>query len=66
MSTYYKLGQDINFPPVNFAWTTDQTFFGDQQVNRHVDVRGSHAAVIRQIGAASTVMTKNGTEVTSH
>ena len=67
MAAYFKVGLTLNEPPINFdAWTLDT--YGPlhasiganiQQVNWHVDVRGDHASIIRNIGARSTVLLKN-------
>lgn len=47
----YLLGQDQSFPATNFnSWTG---------ASQHVNVQGSHGTLIRQIGAASTVLLKN-------
>ncbi|KAG9032819.1 hypothetical protein FRB95_000985 [Tulasnella sp. JGI-2019a] len=43
LSSWYLLGQDKNYPPVNLNAT----------------VQGNHKTLIRQIGAASTVLLKN-------
>ncbi|KAK7036371.1 Fn3-like domain-containing protein [Favolaschia claudopus] len=45
-AAYYKFGQDFGYPPVSIS-----------DVN--VNVQGNHAQLIRQIGAASTVLLKN-------
>lgn len=70
MAAYYKVGRDTHQIPVNFnSWTHD-TYgpiyayagpeYGVGRINEHVDVRGgNHAALIRGIGAASTVLLKN-------
>ena len=67
MAAYFKVGLTLNEPPINYdSWTLNT--FGPlhasigsniQQVNFHVDVRGEHASVIRNIGARSTVLLKN-------
>jgi beta-glucosidase len=57
----------LDEPPINFNSFTLETYGpvhasvgGDiQQVNWHVDVRGDHASVIRNIGARATVLLKN-------
>lgn len=67
IAAYYYVGRDKTQTDVNFSsWTTDtyswlQYFVGSnwQQVNGHVDVRGDHANIIRDIGAKSTVLLKN-------
>lgn len=67
MAAYFKVGLTLDEPPINFdSWTLDT--YGPlhasvganiQQVNWHVDVRGDHASLIRNIGARSTVLLKN-------
>ncbi|CAL3964776.1 hypothetical protein PZA11_002296 [Diplocarpon coronariae] len=67
MSSYFKVGLTLDEPEINFSsWTLDT--FGPlhalvganiQQVNSHVDVRGDHATLIRDIGARATVLLKN-------
>jgi hypothetical protein len=67
MAAYFKVGLTLNEPPINMdSWTLDT--YGPlhasvgadiQQVNWHVDVRGDHASLIRNIGARSTVLLKN-------
>src|SRR5271156_2995122 len=67
MAGFYKVGRDTAQVPINFdSWTLDtyapihyavESSVG--LVNEHVDVRGEHAAVIREVGRASTVLLKN-------
>ena len=73
MAAFYYVGRDQNEVDINFSsWTLDT--YGPEHalvssndtntilVNEHVDVRfinGDHAAVIRQVGSASTVLLKN-------
>jgi beta-glucosidase-like glycosyl hydrolase len=67
MAAYFKVGLTLHEPAINFdSWTLDT--YGPlhasvgadvQQVNWHVDVRGDHASLIRNIGARSTVLLKN-------
>ncbi|KAL1971151.1 hypothetical protein VTN77DRAFT_102 [Rasamsonia byssochlamydoides] len=67
MSAYYKVGRDRYSVPINFdSWTLDTYGYEHYavsknwaKVNEHVDVRGNHAEIIRQIGAASAVLLKN-------
>ncbi|MCJ1392303.1 hypothetical protein MMC18_005170 [Xylographa bjoerkii] len=67
MAAYFYLGEDMNFPELNFAEGTLATYgyefpraSGDfQQINFHVDVRDDHATIIRNVGANSIVMLKN-------
>ncbi|RAL64665.1 hypothetical protein DID88_001698 [Monilinia fructigena] len=67
MSAYYKVGRDTAKIPVNFnSWNLST--YGYQhplanedftQINQHVNVQDSHAKLIREIGAKSTVLLKN-------
>jgi beta-glucosidase-like glycosyl hydrolase len=67
MAAFFKVGMTVNQPPINFdSWTLDtygplHASVGSdiQQVNFHVDVRGDHATLIRNIGARGTVLLKN-------
>ncbi|KAF7303827.1 Beta-glucosidase [Mycena indigotica] len=73
-AAYYRLGQDKNYPSVNFAQLTQQTYLNGQLVNEHIkylslfalvradlelSVQGHHYKVIREIGAASAILLKN-------
>ena len=68
MASYYYVGRDVHHVPTNFdSWT--QNTFGHVSaidtnspigvVNEHVNVQAEHRAVIRAVGAASTVLLKN-------
>ncbi|ESZ90439.1 glycoside hydrolase family 3 protein [Sclerotinia borealis F-4128] len=67
MSAYYKIGRDTAKVPVNFnSWNLST--YGYQhplanedftQINQHINVQDNHAALIREIGAKSTVLLKN-------
>lgn len=67
MAAFFKVGLPLDQPPINFdSWTLDTygplQFSGGanhQQINHHVDVRGDHASLIREIGGRSTVLLKN-------
>ena len=69
MAAYYYVGRDQHNTSVNFdSWSYDTygplhyvggAEYGTGLINQHVDVRGDHAALIRQIGSASTVLLKN-------
>ncbi|KAI2468592.1 glycoside hydrolase family 3 protein [Annulohypoxylon bovei var. microspora] len=68
MAAYFKVGRTVEEQiPINFdSWTRDTYGFshasaseGNEQVNWHVDVRGDHGDLIREIGAKSTVLLKN-------
>ncbi|KAI5195565.1 glycoside hydrolase family 3 protein [Aureobasidium subglaciale] len=69
LAGWYLVGGDTEVPHPNFqSWTPD-TFgavhahvgssWGTGLVNQHVDVRREHGRLIREIGAASTVLLKN-------
>ncbi|KAJ7262071.1 beta-glucosidase [Mycena rebaudengoi] len=54
LAAWYLVGQDSGYPAVNFdAWNNNAAF------NQHVNVQSNHGTLIRQIGAASTVLLKN-------
>ena len=67
VAAWYYVGRDTQAVPINFdSWTLDT--YGYEQfivnegyglINEHVDVRAEHGNLIRQIGAASTVLLKN-------
>ncbi|KAF7309113.1 Fn3-like domain-containing protein [Mycena kentingensis (nom. inval.)] len=61
VATWYKFGQDKGYPEVNFDQRTQNTFSADDGtlVNEHVNVQGDHYKLIREMGAASTVLLKN-------
>lgn len=67
MAAYYYVGRDQAYVPTNFdSWSRDtygpiHASVGGQigLINSHIDVRRNHAAVIRQIAGASTVLLKN-------
>lgn len=71
LAAWYLVGRDKATIPINLnSWTLDtygfQHFIASQGytlVNQHVDVRGEHSTLIRQIGAASTVLLKNTNNV---
>ncbi|EJD48586.1 hypothetical protein AURDEDRAFT_112989 [Auricularia subglabra TFB-10046 SS5] len=53
LTPWYRLGQDKDFPPLNFNVQGSGN-------NQHVNVRtDAHTKLIREIGAASTVLLKN-------
>ncbi|KAL8714078.1 MAG: hypothetical protein Q9220_001806 [cf. Caloplaca sp. 1 TL-2023] len=67
MAAWYYVGRDTSQIPINFdSWTVDtfgyQHFIAEEGyglINEHVDVRAEHGTLIRQLGAASTVLLKN-------
>ena len=67
IAAWYYVGRDNTAVPINFdSWTTDTYTYehyvakqGNILANEHVDVRADHGNLIRQIGAASTVLLKN-------
>ena len=67
MASYFYLGEDKDFPDLNFAQGYLPTFgfeyptamLNYTQVNEHVDVRDAHAQIIRAVGSNSIVLLKN-------
>ena len=67
MAAYYYVGRDNSSRPINFdSWSTDTFGYehyivkeGYGLINEHIDVRAEHGNLVRQIGAASTVLLKN-------
>ncbi|MCJ1407732.1 hypothetical protein MMC19_001803 [Ptychographa xylographoides] len=67
VAAWYFVGRDTAQVPINFdSWTL--ATYGYQHyaagvdvrlINEHVDVRADHAAIVRDIGSASTVLLKN-------
>ncbi|KAG8991387.1 hypothetical protein FRB94_012540 [Tulasnella sp. JGI-2019a] len=55
IAAWYLTGQDKNFPAVNFN-AFNRT---DEATNEHTNVEGDHYKIVREIGAASTVLLKN-------
>ncbi|KAJ3413135.1 hypothetical protein HDV05_008473 [Chytridiales sp. JEL 0842] len=52
LAAWLKMGQDKNFPATNFnSW--------DPSKSQGIDVQADHKKVIREVGAASTVLVKN-------
>lgn len=67
MAAFYKVGRDTNQVDINYSsWTNETTGpqywhskTGNKTVNKHVNVQGNHAELIREIGAKSVVLLKN-------
>ncbi|KAF7375316.1 Beta-glucosidase [Mycena sanguinolenta] len=59
IAAWYKMGQDTGYPDVSFSQLTEATFLNGELVNEHVNVQGDHYKIIREIGAASTILLKN-------
>ena len=68
MTAYFKVGRTVeNQPEINFSsWSRDTFSYlhpasqeNWQQVNYQIDVRGDHAAHIREAGAKGSVLLKN-------
>ena len=67
MASFFYLGQDKDFPELNFAQGYLPTFGYEYptamvdytQVNEHVDVRDAHSQVIRAVGSNSILLLKN-------
>ena len=56
LAAWYLLGQDSpSYPSTNFNAFLPQ----DAATNEHIDVMGDHYKLVREIGAASTVLLKN-------
>ncbi|KAK7034732.1 hypothetical protein VNI00_012139 [Paramarasmius palmivorus] len=55
LAAWYLLGQDTDFPSVNF--NSFDPF--DPATNEHIDVQADHSDLVRQIGSASIVLLKN-------
>ncbi|EJD47277.1 hypothetical protein AURDEDRAFT_62469 [Auricularia subglabra TFB-10046 SS5] len=58
-AAWYKLGQDKNYPKVNFDVITTDDFRNGVRTNEHVNVQDNHKDIIREVGAASIVLLKN-------
>ncbi|CAE6446591.1 unnamed protein product [Rhizoctonia solani] len=50
----YLVGQDKNYPDLSF-----DAFRPLDPINKHIDVQEDHYKIVREMGAASTVMLKN-------
>jgi beta-glucosidase-like glycosyl hydrolase len=60
LASWYLLRQDSpSYPPVSFSFFEPDS----DQYNTHVDVQDSHFKLVREMGAASTVLLKNKNNV---
>ncbi|KAJ7445265.1 glycoside hydrolase superfamily [Mycena latifolia] len=59
IATWFKMGQDSDYPDVSFSQLTQATFLNGELVNEHINVQADHYKLIREIGAASTILLKN-------
>ncbi|KIJ34386.1 glycoside hydrolase family 3 protein [Sphaerobolus stellatus SS14] len=59
MGAFFKLGQEKNYPAINFDYNTQNTFIDGQPLSQHVNIQADHFKLIRMIGAASAVVLKN-------
>lgn len=67
MASFFKTGQKLDQPDINFSSWTDDTVAPIhiaaqeriEQVNFHVDVRDEYAYLIREIASRGTVLLKN-------
>lgn len=66
MAPYFRLGQDSDFPLIDGStpgtqktWAEDTYRYNFTYGPSNVDVRSDHAKLIREIGAAGTVLLKN-------
>ncbi|KAJ7857363.1 glycoside hydrolase superfamily, partial [Mycena leptocephala] len=59
IAAWYKMGQDRGYPDVSFSQLTQATFLNGELVNEHINVQDDHYKLIREIGAASTILLKN-------
>ena len=56
LASWYLLGQDSpSYPPASFSFFQVDS----DQYNAHIDVQDSHYTLVRELGAASTVLLKN-------
>lgn len=55
LAGWYKLGQDQDYPKPNF----NAFNLNDPETNSHVEATKDHYKIIREIGAAGTVLLKN-------
>ncbi|OJT07008.1 hypothetical protein TRAPUB_2138 [Trametes pubescens] len=55
VASWYLLDQDQNYPEVSF----NAFFPNDPATNGHIDVQSDHYKIVREIGAAGSVLLKN-------
>ncbi|KAG1731429.1 glycoside hydrolase family 3 protein [Suillus lakei] len=55
IAAWYFLHQDEDYPATNF----NSLDLNDEATNKHVDVQADHYRLVREIGAAGTVLLKN-------
>ncbi|PFH53038.1 glycoside hydrolase family 3 protein [Amanita thiersii Skay4041] len=62
LASWYRLGQDMDFPAVNF---NSQAPDGTGSLNQNVNVRSDgHTSLVREIASASAVLLKNNRSTT--
>ncbi|KAJ7138341.1 beta-glucosidase [Mycena epipterygia] len=59
IAAWFKMGQNSGYPDVSFSQLTEATFSNGEMVNEHINVQSDHYKLIREIGAASTILLKN-------
>ncbi|KAL1938113.1 hypothetical protein VTO73DRAFT_11942 [Trametes versicolor] len=55
LASWYLLDQDQNYPEVSF----NAFFMNDPATNAHIDVQADHYKIVREIGAAGSILLKN-------
>lgn len=57
LASWFRLGQDVGYPPFNF---NVQDTANTSASNKHVNVRSdAHTALVKEIAGASSVLLKN-------
>lgn len=68
LAAWYQLGQDKDYPEINFSSWTNQDYGPAHKksnsgptirLNSHVDVRGNHAQIARQVAREAITLLKN-------
>ncbi|KAF8691858.1 Fibronectin type III-like domain, partial [Rhizoctonia solani] len=54
VAAWYLVGQDKGYPDIN-----SDSFRLQDPINKHVDVQADHYKLVREVGAASTMLSKN-------